>query len=87
MADDDETMTSREIMELLNICHSALSTLRRAPGSGFPKPLDEKAQVFVYNREEINAWLVKTGRQPVPKAHLGLDNALAQKLIRRKYIG
>lgn len=86
-----DTITTKEIAELLNLSHSGLNNIRRSPNSSMPKPLNDDSREFrvlIYDRAAIMAWIRQRGNyQLPPTVKPGLDNAMAQQVIRRRYFG
>jgi hypothetical protein len=84
----DHCMGSGEIRELLGITQTQLSHIRNAPGSTMPLPIEGDNKYFLYDRKAMQEWIDEQliVRQQSGKKS-GLDNELAQSVIRRQYIG
>lgn len=88
MENKNKTITTREIMKLLHVNGTVLSTIRNAPNSDMPKPIEIINSCYLYDRAEIMAWIEKRQTINIQKSVKPIfDNDLAQAVIRRHLIG
>lgn len=81
-------ITTREIMKLLHLRGSDFKAIRADPESSMPRPVKKIHNVIYYDRQAILAWIKnRQSKLLKPNKVPGLDNELAQQIIRSHRFG